>query len=336
MTQSRFNIPYYRCQSILDSESCEVEQGKITLDEGKKVFKLTLLRPYSVPAHVPPIVTEVKYQGKVIWEQDRDPDCVYNITVVNETLVVCKTEKGHGGKILSVESLSHKVNHRQPSVTEQYKLKISAGKFFKRDFVMDKTDHLAAEIIKKTLAEKEEAEKEARDRKKIEKAKRRQEVTEEVFGRDQVTAYRDDGRERTGYPVLESEWQLLPHGTYVILFKDKEEDAFTRIKETFKVIKTQGQPAKKAEIAKVYLESPLERKKKAPQPVKTGVAMIGDDAFEVQIFATSDDLRLAHDMGLNGGTYVTSKDRESEGGYEVFSAQADRLKQIGRKEVTVL
>lgn len=275
-------------------------------------------------------VTELS--GKVLWTfpKARLRQIAILLEVQGEKIVAF-LEKGRKGAVVEVIPLSKL--YQPISVVDAVRLKVEAAEYLNRPYKLSEAEHAVLDLLQKR---QREAEAEGARLARENREKNRLIRLNSIRGRGNVTGYTPDGYQRYGLPVVGDEWHVLDHGVFVVLVESYDEGARTpgRPIEAFAVCKTVGGKVSKEKATPVSWERPAS-KTSSPQVIISPVAEVvcelrDGEFFPVMVYESFDQVRQAREQGLNGGAYVTARDRLVDGEFEVFSVRAEGIQTEGK------
>ena len=347
MTQSRFDYPGFTLVKTMDNDRHQVEVG--TIQDGDNVFTVTVIRSQQHQFLPFAISTVANKAGQKIWTfQGAKHDGVGLLAYAGETPVIALTTRGKDPIIERIIPLSSLVNNKPIGLRETIKAKMGAAldldcryRLSEDEEKVERIDdgRMHAEMV---LRDREASERRnsARDAEKIRRQEeiRAQEAEREkrvalIMIREPVTGYTALGDRRYGTPVLETEWQSLPNGTFVILVDAIGEDGKVgTLLESFKIVKQPGKTPKKAmtsQLVAAKQEGPTEIPEEL-LPIGTVLVEMKDDIFKVSLYSSKELINEAWKAGLNGGAYVAVDDRDANGKLTVFTVTTkDGPKKVG-------
>lgn len=322
-TVSPFNFPGFTHLRNEDTDTHEVVVG--ILKDGEAVYTVFLIRNW-LYAHLELLIARVE-RGEKRWSfQDEKRDGVGLLAVALGMPVVAICSRGKDSKVEHVIPLSSIFTKSPLDIGLRAELKKSAADFLRMPYVF--TD------IEKKLFAKRTAEKEQEAYKAKQAA--REERVRAIMARPRLTAFSSDGRERSGVPVVETEWPMLNKGTRVILVDSLEEGGVPL--ESFEVGKSRGKNPVKLYRVQVSVHKPqiAAVSAQAPAPVGEAIVELPSGTFEVHLYRSMDAIREARKFGLNGGAYVAVDPGRLGVPLEIFAVYHDRVETIGNHRRLVL
>lgn len=334
-SQARFDFPGFALSKTQDTPTHDVEIG--TIEDGGHSFVITVLRNNKLSHLAFAISSVADKDGKTLWSfKGQKFDGIGLPAFAGESVVIALCTRGKDAVIEQVIPLSSLVSHQPVGLREQIKAKMGASfdldmpyRLTEMEAKVEKIDEgrMHAEMVRK---DREASERRAseRDAEKIRKqdelrakqAEREQRVAR-IMIRERVVGYTALNERRHGVPVVENEWQILEHGTFVILVDAIGEDGTVgTMLESFKVVKERGRHPMKAVVSQLVSQKAVVTE--IPEELKpTGQVLVEmkNDVFEVAIYDSLATIKKAHKAGLNGGAFVTTDERDSEGKVTVYS-----------------
>jgi hypothetical protein len=355
---NRFGFPGFSFRKAKDTETHEVEVG--TIDEGGTVFVLEMLRNifYSRLSFMVAKISDP--QGKKLWQfTDENFDGLGLLAKAGEATVIALVDRGSRGLVERVIPLASLISGEKPDVRQGIVLKNAAADFLGRpvrfsreELIVMRYDERCQEEADRARIETEvEAKRMEKNRQRMEReaaaaaqaqaaaerdaAKKaaREERIEKLCARAVVYAYTSDGHKHWGIPVLESEWPSLPSAKRAILvdsFNEQTGEAGKSL-QAFMVVKEPGRNPYKRFLVTVFSEAPVpqENAPAMPKPVRTILIDEKGQVRKVDVYPSTDAVRLARSRGLNGGSYVTVDKTDKHGRHDVFRAYKDRMETVG-------
>lgn len=331
--QSRFLFPGVTFVAAKDTTTHEVEV--IRIEDGGNAFVLELIRKMGNPNFNFLVAAVADSAGKPLWGfKSTGFTGLGLLAKAGDETVIALVGSGRDGKVERVIPLVSLISGGPADLVRLANLKREAAKFLGREHQLSP---LEAQLLKASI-ERQREEQEAVERVAAEaREAARMERIRKLLARGQVTGYTADGKSRYGLPVLETEWMSCSPGTLVIVVKtiDEKTGAVGEMIEAFKVLKERGKNPTKGYAMPVTAQRPEIKTEK--QAVASAVLPMASTAiekdggvYEVLLFATMDDLRLARAGGLNSGTYAAVKPAQTGGPIEVYAVHADRTDTIGK------
>ncbi len=343
--QPRFEFPGFALRAVQDTSTYEVEVG--TIQEDGTTFVLTLVRKNTL-THLPFSVSKVQDSAdQTLWDYRiaNHVDSFSVMAMAGNKPVIAINSRGKYGKVLRVVPLSSLIGDKPTGLREELQLKKAAAEFLGMEFQLLPVEHKLQEAdLARTRVEEEAARVAARaEREAAEAAALKERLQEKVLriraiqNRAPVTGYTASGQTRYGVPALESEWRSLHDGTFVMLVDSVGENGEVgNLIESFKVAKGGGKSPRKefrASVTSKIGETPLASASvhnRAPQPLRSVFIETEVDAFEVQLFASMDQIREARKAGLNSGTFAAVDEVDAAGKIMVFSVHHDKIDTLGK------
>lgn len=302
--RSGFEFPGYMLMETQDTDTKLVETGVVR--DGDYSFVLTMVRPTYVAPTTPFLVKEIgDLQGNQLWtfeETTKGPEEFCNMAKAGEHPVIAVVRRGPKGAVVRVIPLVNFVGVRF-DVATMIGLKRTAAQFLGRDFELTKPEQTVGRILAERQRQAEEA-RQAEARKRADEE--REARVRRILAREPVEIKGG----RWGIPVLEAEWQSLPHGTFVVLVDSFNEatEGCGLVLETFRVVKERGRNPVKGNPVIVSTQAPAAKSVVQPEKVKPiGIALIEIEPSrfeEVPLYASQETLRRAREQGLNSGSYA--------------------------------
>ena len=317
-----------------------------TLKTGEEVFMLHLVRNATLPFKAEFLLVEVwdRTEKKRLW-RFKDIDFSGNCFLVQTDLGIAIALVGRGkqGEVERVIPFKDFSSHQPTDLRKLIGLKKAAAKALDRRYQLTETEQRLVKIdqardeeLRKKRKEALEAERQAEKAAALKKRAAREARVAALKARPRVEVFAEGGKVCHGTPVTETEWQSLPHGTYVVLVQsyDDESGECGEAFEFFWIQKNGGRP-RKERLTPVSFNRSTDKASgiKLPEPVRTVLIERDGNVFEAKVFETIEVVRQAVKIGLNGGTYVTSEDRVDADKAEIFSATSEGLKTVGNLTV---
>lgn len=334
MNPARFNFAGFSLVRIADTTTHEVEIGKVTM--GGNTFVVELVRKAGLHFQGSFLLAKVfDAAGDVeLWSfKSSGFDGLGLLAQAGDEPVVALCKNGRNGDVQNIVPFSSFTEHRPISIERKLALKRAAAEFLGRKYDLTKVE---ASVHQKVIDAARAAEEAKRAADVAARQEARQALRMRVASRGKITVFTADGQKRYGYPVTDAEWPSLSKGTFVVLCDSYNQTALQhgKVIESFQVVKEHGKKAEKAYPARVSLDLPRLASlatAELPKPVDTIAVETDDGAFEVAVYATMDDIRAARAGGLNSGTYVAARDRQTaDGRFEVLSVRTDGIVTVGR------
>ena len=335
MNVSRFNFAGFSLVRTADTTTHEVEIGKVTM--GEDSFIVHMVRKAGLSFEGNFLLSKIYNATETVehWNfKNSRHDGLGMLARAGDELVIAFVGKGRNGEVNDVVSFASITDHKPISIERKLELKHRAAEFLGRKYSLSKVENT---LHQRMLAKMREAEASAREAAAAARAEAREELRRAVAGRGKITVYTASGQQRYGYPVLENEWPSLDKSTFVVLCDSIGVDGATlKVLEAFQVVKDHGKNPTKGNPAPVSLDRPKMTalaSAELPKPVGTIAVSTDNGTFEVAVYATMDDIRLARAGGLNSGSYVAALDhRKDDGRYEVLSVRKDSVSTVGLHE----
>jgi hypothetical protein len=328
--KNRFQFPGFVASENKDTPTHEVEAGR--LRSGDNMFVLDMLRNKAYP-DLPFVVAKIyDATGKFLWDfKSANFEGVGLLAMACGEVVVALVGRGKTGKVERVIPLSKLISTRPIDLLRAVWLKAEAAKFLGREYVFSPAEDI---FIKKELARKEAEQEAERVAAAEARAAARQELISTILKRGVLEVYTADGRKRHGLPVHGNEWLSLSNGTYVVLVESIGEDGRPGTPvEAFQIVKERGKNSQKGFAAAVTLNKPVLKSPTAAsavKPIGSTVIEMPEGAFEVNLFASMNDIRKARANGLNGGTLVAVRRDNPKDKIEVYAVYHDRMDTRGQ------
>lgn len=340
--ETRFEFPGFAATANQDTPTHQVEVGVIK--DGNDVFVLHMIRNKEFE-FLNFAVAKIFNAGKQLWTfQQAQFDGIGLLAKAAGVTVIALVGKGKYGKVERIISLQSLVGHQPLGIRARIQLKKAAANFLDRDYILshteeniDRKDQEVARIAAR--AAEEEARQErlrldaAEEAARVERENLRLERIQALLARGKITGYTADGQKRFGHPVIETEWQSLSNGTYVMLVDSIDEDGtIGAMKESFQVVKERGKSPQKGSFAVVSAQkhSRTDACTITFPPIRVTMIEMSDDFFEVGLYSSMDAIRLARANGLNSGSYVAVLEQDEERKILVYSVRSDGIDTIGK------
>lgn len=324
---ARFQFPGFTFEKQEDTSTYDVEIGVIR--EGGHEFVVRLLRKKEF-THLGFLISQIANRhGDPLWAfQYESFDGIGMLAKAGESTVVALLERGRTGYLKRIMPLARLYSTQPISINRMIELKKAAAAFLNRDYVLSETEMAPSRAVLRqqdeARAAADKAAAEAREKERLEKLAA-------LMARKEVQAFTANGQRRRGLPMLKGEWQTLPDGTFVILVESiGENGAVGKPIESFRVVKQRGRNPEKGLLALVFAIPPTAKvvAPTAPKAIGTAVIMKGEEAFEVALYASLDEIRSARELGLNSGAYVAVKPKKP-GKLEVYSVTRETMDVLG-------
>lgn len=327
MTRSRFSFPQAELVSIEDTSTHEIDVVKIK--EGGHVFLLDMIRRAGLPFEGDFLVASVnEADGGNLWQfRDANHTGLGLLASTTEGAVIALVGSGKKGAVERIVPLQSLVSRVQPDVARMVMMKEEAATFLRRDYVLTAIESKMFEVLVKR---RRAMEAEAKARAEAERQRVREERVHSILAREPLLETAIGGVRRSGIPVVEREWPMLPDGTRVVLVDDIGENGLVgNPLQAFVVMKVPGREPCKGNVAKLVQYQAAITKSTMPQPLRSELAERDGNFHEVRIYRAMDDIRKARASGLNGGTMVAV---EPEAGkvIEVFAVYTDEVRTLGK------
>lgn len=338
----RFDFPGFSLLRQEDTDTHEVEIGQITVND--EVLVVHMLRKKGLPFKADFLVSKVTSgdEKSMIWSfsQHRlifpvNGPAVLALSSDGE-IIIAFIRSGRNGPVEEVLSIAERLAGVPLDIGQVIKLKIDAAAHLDRKYTLTKAEQT---LRRHQSAQKREKEEEKRREAFERKRKARMELTARVKKRPKLHVFTNDGQHRQGLPVIDDEWRSLPPGTLVVLVEsyDEEERTAGEPIEAFKVVKENGKAPKKGFPMAVSAEGStpadgcVRVTTSLPMPVDTILIDLGDSGvFDVAVYLSMEEVRRVRSAGLNGGSYVTAREKRGEDGrYEVYSVSKENIDTIG-------
>lgn len=329
MTSGRFSFPNAVLVAVKDTSTHEVEVIKIT--EDGNVFFCDMLRRAGLSFEGSFLIASVKdADGNFLWKfADSNHAGLGLLAETTKGAVIALCGAGKRAAVERVIPLKSMVQHQQPDVATVMMMKSDAGKYLDREYVLTGVESKMFVIL---AARRKEAEAAAQAAAEAERQRRREQRVEAILAREPLLETAVGGSRRSGVPVVEAEWQMLPGGTRAILVDRIDENGqIGNPLQAFVVTKVPGKNPIKANVAKLvqYAPTTLGAKSQIPQPLYSVLAERNGVFHEVQIYEHMDTIRQARATGLNSGTMVAVKPEDGKT-LEVFAVRTDEVQTVGK------
>ncbi len=150
-----------------------------------------------------------------------------------------------------------------------------------------------------------------------------------ILARKPVAGFTVEGQRLTGIPVVDKEYEMLPHGKFVIVVAsyDVETGQCGEMSEHFLIKKTSGGRVDKANPRLVTKANPAERQSAAKVETKF-LFEISNDFVEVGLYRRA-DIDALHAAGLNSATKVGLFPANTDGTITIYEVTKKGVKEIG-------
>ncbi len=323
--QPRFQFPGFAIVAAKDTDTHEVEIGAI--EDGGRRYVLELVRNKKMN-HLPFLISKVTFDGELVWTfKGSGWTGLGNLANTNRGPVIALVGAGKGGKVQRVIPLFIFKGPRA-DIRVLSDLKRQAAEFLGLDYEASESERMVMRAFTAKERERQQAEK---DEAHAQRAAEREERVRAIMARGRAVGYTADGSKRHGLPVLEGEWQGLSNGTFVILVESVKGGEIGNFIEAFQVNKTNGRHPSKAAIAVVTKDKPEYLAVAQPTVITpSGITVVEmkDGVFEVDLYASMDDIRTARAQGLNNGAFVAVKPVPGKK-VQVLAVYKDRVESMG-------
>lgn len=150
-----------------------------------------------------------------------------------------------------------------------------------------------------------------------------------ILARKPIAGFTVEGQRLTGVPVTNAEYEMLPHGKFVILVAsyDLETGACGDVIEHFSVRKSGGGRVDKDNPRLISKANPAERQATAKMEAKL-LFEIGSDFVEVGLYRRA-DIDALHAAGLNSATKVGLYPIRPDGAVTIYEVTKKGVREIG-------
>jgi len=330
-----------------DNATHEVDVGYIQVGEVKYTLDMIKSRQSPYGDFLP---ASVRKDGIEIW---RFKDMGFKgIAVLVETMpgnpVICLVSgigKGRqleqvipllGFSHLQRVSIHNVITFINPNedVNETIKIKHLAGEKLGVKILFSKNEERFIEYNRKEKIRLKKEEEDRRAVKRQEDVRKQKERVTVIMSRKKIVGFTADGKPLSGIPVTQAEYQCLPNSTYVILVEsyDQSTKKHAGVSLAFRISKTPGGRVDKVHSTSVVEINPVI--KTTPEAVleATRVFLIEHESIHknVLVFTGQNEIRVAREQGLNGGTYVTAETtRQKDGRFEIYEVRSDGMQTLG-------
>lgn len=332
MNDSRFSFPGATLVDTMDTSTHEIEVIEIKKEDGN-VFLCDMIRRSGLSFGGDFLVASVKDAKKnVLWKfADVNHTGLGLLASTTEGAVIALVGSGKSGSVERVIPLGGLVRHEQSDVARLLQMKQEAAEYLGRDFVLTGVESRMFSILNER---RRAAEASAKARAEEEKRRAREERVRVILDRLPLKVRTADNEERSGIPVVEAEWPMLPHGTHVVLVTRIGEDGENGDPvSAFWVRKVAGRNPQREAVVYVGQHRPLdpEVSEQAPKPVRSVLAERDGTFHEVHLYTSMDTIRRARTAGLNGGTLVAvNPEAQTETSIEVFAVRTGEVQTLGK------
>lgn len=324
--QPRFQFPGFALTAAKDTDTHEVEIG--TIEDGGRRYVLELVRNKKM-SHLPFLISKITLDDELVWTfKGSGWAGLGNLANTDRGPVIALVGAGKGGKVQRVTPLFIFKGGPRADIRVLSDLKRQAAEFLGLNYEASESERLLMRALATKKREEEEAQKAAA---REQRAAEREERLRVIMARGRAVGYTADGSKRHGLPVLEGEWQGLSNGTFVILVDSIKDGEVGDYIEAFQVNKANGSHPSKAGTTVVTKELPVHRvaaQSTLIAPVGMTAVEMADGIFEVDLYASVDDIRKARQQGLNNGAFVGVKPLPGKK-VQVFAIYKDRQDSVG-------
>ncbi|MBI5003935.1 hypothetical protein HZC00_02485 [Candidatus Kaiserbacteria bacterium] len=325
---SRFGFSGFKCLEDYDTTTHAVVEG--TIQDGGAVFGLAFIRNKAfADTDIPFVISTVSDEkGQSLWTfKKEDFEGVGLLAKAGESIVIALCGGGKSGAVERVIPLSQLVGGKRLDLRAVIALKRAAAAFLEKKAVFSDTEKKLIDIDAARTREAEELlwaeENEARAADRAERIKM-------IRARPDIVVYAADGKKFSGTPVTEKEWMSLNKGAYAVIVDSIGAGGKVQgVREWFRVVKEGSRNPKKDGARPVMAQRPESAKALATKPVRTSLVDTKKGAFEVKLFASTDDIRRAATAGLNSGTYVAVNAGDGDE-VEVYTLHDGKMKSMGK------
>lgn len=333
-TNSRFDFPGFEVLEQPDTETHMVEIGQIKSGGRKFILHLIMKKNLTFAGNF--LVAKVFGDSPdPLWVFPREFSGTGVLVDVDGEPVITLISCGQKGRVQEVTPLCALVSNRLQDMRRQIALKRRAALILERNCHLNLNERRLVAIDQRRNRAAEDKE---RAQRRAERAEARRMLVADIRGRKRLTVYTAEGLPRHGYPVTANEWQYLSDGTFVVLVQSytKEDGPRGEKLEAFSVRKVRGKGASKHKAAQVYWHQAVDGAgdKEMPQPSNTVLVEDGNRVFNIDVYADSNEVRVARRLGLNGGTLVTTKkDIRSDGKCTVYKVFHDGVRTYRQMDI---
>jgi hypothetical protein len=280
-----------------DNEKVMVDVWKI--DFKGDYFTANLILPQNAPAESDWLLGSIQRPDSTpVWSYKEDSKVRsgffgrITLTQLEDITYAVYLTKGREPKVVFVVPITDLLQAQAPqrSLEQTLKRKRMVADSLGREVVFTKSERVFIDHQSRKYQEDREIE---REQKRQQKIAERQRKIDAILARKKITVP-SQGIHIEAIPVTGDEWKILPHILVVHGTTDQSGQFFP--KEIFKVSRQPGKGAVKT--ARRPVTESVER---LPSPVKTVVVMVDEEPYEVEVFASQDDLDCHRRAGLNSG-----------------------------------
>ena len=344
----RFGFPGVTFLRTKDNDTHEVDVVELNVNGVK--YTLDMIRSRKMEGKGDFLPASVKKNGTEIWQfkDEGFKGIAMLIEAAPDNPVICLISgvgKGrHVERVIKLSGLSHlqRVNicgvirfvNTQENISETIEIKRLVGEKLGVGVHFSDTEN---RFFVHQREEKERLKKEAEKRLQDQRAERdrmQRERVSEIMFRKKIIGFTTDGKPLSGIPVTLEEYQCLSNSTYVILVEsyDQATKKHAGVSLAFRISKTPGGRVDKVHSTSVVEINPVI--KTTPEAVleATRVFLIEHESIHknVLVFTGQNEIRVAREQGLNGGTYVTAETtRQKDGRFEIYEVRSDGMQTLG-------
>jgi len=212
---------------------------------------------------------------------------------------------------------------------ELYTLKVTIAEFLCATFVVTEQEHNLISAMAKIHQEELEKERLQKQEEREANERAKNQRIANIMAREKITAYTEDGKKRFGLPVINSEWEMLPDNTAVVVVNNLEEKIPV---EAFFVKKTSNSGrTSKGYLVKVFAEK-IAVQKNTPTPnIKASrvIRVLIDGRLTSVVNFSKENFDLLRKTGLNSGTMVSIGEPNANGKYTVVQLKGNECLTVG-------
>lgn len=318
MNQSRFAFPGFRLLEQDDNNQAAVERGEILANADR--FVVDMILPVSAPASAKFLCASVRRNNKLLWTFKGWGFRGHgHLAMAGDEVVVALVNKDR-----QVEQVVPFVDMRPAGMTaprgvcSKLQLKQQAAEFLGLTCMLTENERL---LSRKMAEEHRLAEAQRVEEERKRKLQARLERRAAIMARPPITVV-VDGRSLYGVPVLKNEWPGLDEGVRAVQVERFTEDGTPENpQEAFIIGRIGGKGAFKTRRQRIDRSTAMQQAQELVgsrvQAVDSKLFALGDDFFEVEVYASIEDVRRLRELGAEDG-YVAVPVTQKPGKYTVL------------------
>lgn len=344
----RVYFPGFKFLHNNDTGTHEVEVGTIAVDGVE--YTIEFLKSKRLEGRGDFLPASMRKKGQRIWSfKDEGIAGIAKLIEASPGVpVICViVGSGKGQRVARVIPLSS-LSRRHPimirgnthfvdpdeDIGETVRLKQLTAKQLGIGISFSDIENQVAQYQQQKIVKKRKEEEAEREAERVREAHARRERINGIMFRKKITGFTAEGRPFRGIPVTRDEYQCLPKGTYVILVDsyDQITNSHGNLIEGFRLGKTPGGRIEKVNLTPVSKINPITNTTSEAVPEAAYFILIEHEkrVKRVLVFTSQENIRIARERGLNGGTLVTTETAKQEDGrYEVYSVTSTGRDTLG-------